>query len=240
MPSRGPTHPPTYAGGVVTLDGGVGSVGPGRWWHRGEGGRRLPKVVTATVLAGVAAVLAGLGWALPVPGGSLIDPTLVVLGLGVVGAVAFWIAVGRPASSLAILVVTGLAAVWTFAFSLPASLAWNAGAAAQAHEALTRLVTSPKGAAGVPLRPCWTVTSGSVGKLPAPYRVCAVSSPEGHIVTFSTLGRPWRGLGFTDRDAAASFPDECARHLVGKWWMFISDPGGTGTCPIGYRFSGAG
>jgi hypothetical protein len=67
-----------------------------------------------------------------------------------------------------------------------------------------------------------------------------VSSWEGHIVLYFALGAvPVRGIGYTDVGAAA-FPDECSRHLVGRWWMFVGDGGGGGPCPFGYRFHGGG
>jgi hypothetical protein len=51
-----------------------------------------------------------------------------------------------------------------------------------------------------------------------------------------------RGLVYTDRPSA-SFADECARRLVGDWWMFASSTdsnGDPGSCYFGYRFAGGG
>jgi hypothetical protein len=74
-----------------------------------------------------------------------------------------------------------------------------------------------------------------VGPINAPYSRCAVSTPEGHFVLFTAVGHNG-GIGFTDR-FAATFQDECTRHLTGKWWMFTSETKGTpGGCPIGYQF----
>ncbi len=200
---------------------------------------RLPVALTAAIVTLVAIVLGYLGWVLPSPGGSLVIPTLIVFGIGCVAGIACWIITGSRATAVAILGVTVLASVWTFSFSLPASVIWGSNATSQAHTALQQLASSPRNQYGVPLRPCSTRTTGSVGPIGAPYRQCAVSTPEGHFVIFTAAGRTGRGLGYTDI-GAATFPDQCSRHLTGEWWMFTEDSSGTGGCPIGYQFHGGG
>jgi len=132
-----------------------------------------------------------------------------------------------------------LASAWTFQFSLPASLAWDSGATTQAQQALAQLKSEPKGLDGVPQKPCRDITLGEVGPLKAPYRECAaLTGRGGYFVTFVLVASNIRGIEYTDL-GSGSFADECARHLVGQWWMFSSDEG-TGACPFGYEFHGGG
>ena len=201
------------------------------------GRRRLPALAAIPVL--VAVGLGWLGWVLPVPGGTLVVPTAVVAAVGTALAGACWLGTGSRALGASVVGVTAVAAVWTFAFALPATLAWDPGATSQARAALARLADGPRARDGVPLQPCATVAVGRVGPMSAPYRHCAVSSPEGHFVLFTAVGRPLQGLGYTDI-GSATFPDECSRHLTGAWWMFTASHGGIGGCPIGYRFDGGG
>lgn len=200
---------------------------------------RLSVALTVAIVALVAIFLGYMGWVLPSPGGSLAVPTLIVSGIGCAVGVACWIITGRRAAAVAVLAITAAASVWTFAFSLPASVAWDSNATSQAQTALQELASSPRNQYGVPLRPCSTTITGSVGPIGAPYRECAVSTPEGHFVIFTPAGQTGRGLGYTDT-GAATFPDECSRHLTGEWWMFTRDSSGTGGCPVGYQFHGGG
>lgn len=71
----------------------------------------------------------------------------------------------------------------------------------------------------------------------APYRLCALSTREGSGVSFTATGGQVRGLADTTL-GGAMFPDECARQLTERWWMFTGTTSGTGDCPIGYRFYG--
>jgi hypothetical protein len=195
----------------------------------------------------VGPVLGYLGWVLPSPGGSLVAPTAVVAAAGLATAMVAWVvACFRPAwrdlwtFAVAAAVCTVLAAVWTFEFSLPAAMAWDASATPSAARALLQVQHGPLSPRGVPRYPCTMVRSGTIGPLDAPYEECAVSSPEGHFVTYTAVGPgPIRGVGYTDIGAAA-FPDDCARQLTGRWWMFVQDTSGIGNCPFGYRFHGGG
>jgi hypothetical protein len=203
------------------------------------GDRRRRPALAAAVAVLVAVGLGWLGWVLPVPGGSLVVPTAVVAAVGTALAGVCWLGTRSRLLAASVVGVTAVAAVWTFAFSLPAALAWDPGATTQARAALAQLAGGPRDRYGVPLHPCATVSAGQVGPMAAPYRHCAVSTPEGHFVLFTTVGRPRQGLGYTDV-GPATFPDECSRHLTGAWWMFTAPHGGTGWCPVGYRFDGGG
>lgn len=205
-----------------------------------DGGRLHLLVAFAPAIVTLVAIGLGyLGWVLPSPGGSLVAPTLVVFGIGCVAGIVCWIIIGSWATTIAVFGITVVASVWTFSFSLPASVAWDSNATSQAQSALQHLASSPRNRYEVPLRPCSTIVTGSVGPIAAPYQECAVSTPEGHFVIFTSAELPDRGLGYTDI-GAATFPDECSRHLTGEWWMFTRDSSGTGGCPIGYQFHGGG
>ena len=200
---------------------------------------RLPPFLTVSVLLVTALLLGYLGWILPRPGGSFVVPTLIVFGSGCAATIGYWILTGGRAVAVALLTITVIASVWTLEFSMPASLAWDSGANAQAVSALEHVRSSPRGKYGVPLHPCSRYATGGVGRIDAPYGECAVSTAEGNIETFTASDGSQGGLGYTDIGAAA-FEDECARHLVGSWWTFTPQPDGTGGCPIGYRYSGGG
>jgi hypothetical protein len=204
-----------------------------------HGRLRVPRLITAGTLAVTAIVLAWLGWTLLSPGGSLVIPTLIVFGVGCAISITYWIVTGSGAAAVALIVITVAASVWTFAIALPVAVVLDPSADSQANAAFTQLAASPRSQYGIPMHPCSAKLAGSVGPLDAPYRICAVSSPEGHFVLFTALGQTARGLGFTDR-GAATFPDECSRHLTGAWWMFTGTTSGTGDCPIGYQFHGGG
>ncbi len=225
---------PVYALGMVTVTEEV-TLSESR-------SRRPTWPVTIATLVLAAAVLGYLGWVLPRPGASLVVPTLVVAGVGwalAVPGLAHWRISGRGTVALAVLATTLVASIWTFEFSLPAAVALNTDATAQAQTALAQLNSSPRSKDGIPLHPCSTKVVGSVGPLRAPYRQCAVSTPEGHFVLFTSGTRTSRSIGFTDI-GAATFPDACSRHLIGPWWMFTAPTVGEGECPIGYSFQGGG
>src|ERR1700722_19371577 len=200
--------------------------------------RRTWVLPTVTLLM-VAVFLGCLGWLLPSPGGSLVIPTLIVFTTGCALGAIDWIVVGSWRTVIAVVAITVVASLWTFAFSVPASLGLDSAATSQAQTALVQLATSERNQYGIPLHPCSTRVTGSVGPIGAPYRQCAVSTPEGHFVIFTSGGQTARGIGYTDI-GAATFPDECSRHLVGKWWMFTGTTSGTGGCPFGYQFHGGG
>lgn len=131
--------------------------------------------------------------------------------------------------------VTVAASVWTYQFSIPASVAWDGKAVPEAQLALARVT-----ALRDPLQYCSTIQQGSIGSIEAPYTECATSNPGFQLVTFvpgsySAGSKMSSGLAYTDEKAP--FPDECDRHLVGEWWMFAPVlPESPGECPIGYHF----
>jgi hypothetical protein len=222
----------TYAAGVVTVFGHLKESELGTMPHRG--GKSL--AIVGAVLVGL--VLGYLGWVLPVPGGSVIVPTLVVAGIGALtaclGAIfalhpthrSLWVFCGMVVG------FTIAASVWTYQFAIPASVAWDGNAVPQARLALARV--------GGSLQPhCSTIRDGSIGSIQPPYIECATSNPRAHFVIYRAGPDSKGGLGYTDR-GAATFPDECSRHLIGPWWMFTRDTDGMGSCPVGYRFQGGG
>ena len=195
-------------------------------------------MVIGALLILMALVLGYLGWVLPSAGGSLVVPTLIVIGIGCVLAVALTFFTRSLVLLLVAMVVVALASIWTFSFSIPASLTWDSAATSHAEAVLAQLGSSPKTIKGVsPPHPCSIVRSGTVGPIDAPYRMCSDFTPEGHFVTFTAVGHNDQGLGYTDV-GASTFEDECSRHLVGKWWMFNGHTNGLGSCPIGYQFHG--
>jgi hypothetical protein len=202
--------------------------------------------LVAAVVVGIA--LGALGTALVIPGQSLAVPTAKVAAVGGGIVLVSWVVASFRARrqagwifAVGTAVVTVLACLWTFEFALPAAIEWS-NATAQAQEAFNRLERSPLNVHGtVPPRPCGVHTTGSVGPLVAPYKECAVWTPVGHAVTFvaDSPNAP-EGLVYTDRPAAF-FADQCARHLVGNWWMFAPSTdsnGDPGSCYFGYQFHG--
>jgi hypothetical protein len=212
-----------------------------------EGRRRVPwwaGLGAATVFGWV---LGGVGWTMVSPGGSLLGPALVVLGAGVVVALVALsgLHVTRWRGALksfvaATLVFAVLAAVWTFEFALPVAMEQDAHATNAAQALLARLSREASARGGPAVFPCEVVKTGAVGPLTAPYSECATSTGSGHFVTYNALdARPMRGIGYTDV-GGRTFPDECVRHLVAKWWMYVGDASGIGNCPFGYHFVGGG
>lgn len=193
------------------------------------------------VLIGIALGLAG--WMLPSYGGSLVVPTAIVFGMGAALSLGGGVLASfRPRRfgdlwlfTFAVAVFTLLASFWTFAFALPASLEWDSTATHQAQLTLAHLAQKAKD--GVVVVPCVVVGDGSVGTLQAPYQECAIYTPEGHFLNYTSPATPDQGLAYTDR-GAATFLVSCSRQLVGKWWMFAPSDGGLGGCPFGYQYHG--
>ena len=200
--------------------------------------RKAPGALAAVLLILTALALGYLGWVLPSAGGSLAVPTLIVFGAGIIATGAWWFVTHDPIVVMLTVVIALAGSIWTFGFSIPASLTWGSDATSQAQAILSRLGSSPENVNGVvPNHGCSIMKSGSVGLIDAPYRECPTFTPEGHFVIFTSVGDTGRGLGYTDR-GADTFLDECNRHLVGKWWMFTAETSDLGGCPIGYQFHG--
>jgi len=70
----------------------------------------------------------------------------------------------------------------------------------------------------VPIHPCKIVRSGTVGPLRAPYKVCSISTAEGHIVGYDAMNGK-HGVTYTDR-GPETFLDQCYQHLTGRWWSW--------------------
>jgi hypothetical protein len=202
-----------------------------------DGRLQLSRTVVTAVVALVTFVLGYLGWVLPSPGRSVIIPTLIVAGIGCAVGLMFWIITGDGTGTIALVAVAAVASVWTWSFSLPASLTWASNATHQAQSALSRLASTSTGDHG---QQCADIRTGQLGPMRAPYRQCAGFTMSGDYVVFTAAGQTTRGLAYTDR-GGATFEDECSRHLVGKWWMFTAETSQTsGDCPIGYQFHGGG
>jgi hypothetical protein len=177
-----------------------------------------------------------LGWVPPSAGGSLAIPTLIVFGIGCAIAIAWWIGFRDWAVVASVIAITIGASIWTFAFSVPASVTWGSSATLQAQSAISRLGSSPTQAYG---DRCSNIETGAVGPIDAPYRQCTGFTPSGGYVIFTAASQTTRGLVYADR-GGVTFGNECSRHLVGKWWMFTAETSGEGACPIGYQFQGSG
>jgi hypothetical protein len=92
--------------------------------------------------------------------------------------------------------------------------------------------------ANIPVPPCSTERSRAIGPLQPPYKVCALSTAEGHIVTYTALvGSPHHGIMYSDRGPGY---DECVKHLTGQWWEWqaanLNEP--DTPCPDSWQFHG--
>lgn len=209
---------------------------------------RAAWTVLALAILVIGIFLGYLGWLLPVPGASLLYPSCIVFGVGVAIAIVGWVigALRKTDTrrvvgfSFVVVALSVAATVWTLDFSLPAAVTLPSGPLQQARAALSRAEHGPKNQVGSPLRPCRVVTSGAVGPIGAPYRVCALWTDPTHMVTLSAVGSHG-GLAYLDGpSSAAYFPDECSRRLTGSWWMYTTPTNGIGSCPVGYSFHGGG
>lgn len=200
------------------------------------------------VVIGIA--LGVLGTMLVTPGQSLAVPTAIVGAVGGGIVLASWVVASFRARrqagwilAVGAAVVTVLACLWTFEFALPTAIEWS-NATEHAQDTFNKLHHSSQNSHGtLPPQPCILHDSGAVGPLSAPYKECAIWSPEGHALTFvSSSPSNSGGLVHTDRPSAF-FADECERHLTGNWWMFAPSTvsnGDPGSCYYGYQFHGGG
>jgi hypothetical protein len=192
------------------------------------------KVSARLALAG--AILVGLGEAavgflLSAPGGSVLTPSLAVLGLALLalGGGWWWLS-GDEARQIRIryaatIVLCALfATVWTFDFALPAAMAADTQATHQALAAISARSTKDCMKA--------VITSGSIGPLHAPYERCVLSSAAGPTVLYLTQSAA-SGVAF-DPGVETLLGATCVRHLTGRWWQWTTF---TGTCPFGYQLA---
>ncbi len=184
------------------------------------------------------AILVGLveglvGWELQSPGGSLAIPCLKVGVIAVsVLLVGTWL-LGRLEQKracrafVAASVCFGVVAVWwTYAFALPAAMAWDAGATPMATSSL---IGAPANGSR-----CTTINSGSIGPMQAPFTQCASNASTGPVVFYGAVSNQDEGLAFVEgsmRDTLGGYA--CVRHLVGEWWAWQN--AGT-NCHLGYNF----
>jgi hypothetical protein len=197
-----------------------------------RGGRPIGRAVIAGLSAVAIGVVAGyVGWTLVTPGASLVLTCITVAAIPLVGLLVGWRWLRSPGDRatrrlfVTAATILGIAAVWwTYAFAMPAALAWDTSATSQAQHAVI----------GVPVDTtrCTAVLTGSIGPLRAPFNRCATSAPRSGSVVYyyamsgpRTDADPYRGLVFTGGSASGLF-DECVRHLTGDWYAFTADPNG--------------
>jgi len=195
-------------------------------------GRQIGRVVIAALSAvAIGFVARYVGWTLVTPGASLVLTCVIVAAIPLIGLLVGWRWLRSPGDRttrrlfVTATAVSGIAAVWwTYAFAMPAAMAWDTSATPQAQDALT----------GVPVNrtQCIAVMRGSIGPLRAPYNRCATSASLASSVVYyyamsgpRTDADPYRGLVFTEGPASGLL-DECVRHLTGGWYAFTADPSG--------------
>jgi hypothetical protein len=177
-------------------------------------------------------------WYIVQPGDSLFGPT--TLAVAIVGFAAFaWSLSLKRRLSPSIqrrlwpwmVILCLLAPLWAYFGVLQVSLRLDTSATRTAQELIASKSTT-----------CNIVTVGSVGVLRAPYEVCAKHySGYGYRVNFTTLDER-RGYAYIrGRSDVSWFPNQCAKHLFGDWWVFNTSVNTASTsCPMGYPENGAG
>jgi len=195
----------------------------------------------ATGIASVIVVEFAVGavsWYVVQPGESLLGPTALSFTVMCFAAATWYSVLRRRVESgvgrnfwLVMAPLCVLAPLWTFVGVLQVSLRVDSSAARTAHALIATRSTT-----------CNIVTVGSVGLLRAPYEVCAKEYPGyGYRVDFTTLDES-RGYAYIQgRSNVSWFPNQCATHLFGEWWVFnISVNTSVASCPMGYPENGAG
>ena len=191
-------------------------------------------VVMTFIIDCVAGVVA---WHLVNPGQTLLGPLLMVAMILTVPAIGWCFFLRsvpttkrRQVLLASVAILLALPLLWTYFGVLPASVGLDRTAATFAQREIS-------GSAGG----CQVVASGSIGLLRAPYKVCEINESASSLVIFSTLD-DYRGYAYVERHQEMNwFPDECARHLVGHWWAYFSNPVAVVSgCPFGYSAHGGG
>ena len=191
-------------------------------------------IVAATVVCLVAGTVS---WLVVQPGQDLLRPLAADLIIVILFGAACYEKLRRGNRKdrfrISVLVVS-LAVVsmcWTYFGVLPASVSFDSSAA---KAVLQEIAHKDVG--------CRLVKSGSVGLLTAPYSICRNTAPSGSMVMFA-VNDLQRGYAYLSgrTNGVNWFPEECSRHLIGRWWAFYSDPllvlDG---CPFGYSAHGGG
>jgi hypothetical protein len=204
-----------------------------------EGGRtRRLRTVSLAAPLGVDLVAGFIAWKLVRPGESLLWPTLLIALIMSAPAGGCYLAIKsmggwKSHRSLAVSVVAlcVFPILWSFLGVLPASVSWNSTAASWIHTSIQ------DGAQG-----CRIASTGSVGFLIAPYKVCVTQAGTSSMVMFSTVDGS-RGYAYVQGKSDQSwFPDQCAMELLSPhWWAFYIKPvQNVNGCPFGYLLHGAG
>lgn len=219
----------------------------GRRWPPDEA-RRVPSQRRHHGLAAVASIAVGvalgyIGMRVQVPGHSMVLRSAELTGAGVVlSLIVVVVASKRPwmrelwTFAVTVAVLSLMAGVFTFEFAGDVSLLLDSSATAQAQTALAAVQsgTRQSGLAG-----CSTLSSGSVGPLQAPYRVCAFLEPRSDsFVEFLAPTSASRGILYSEA-TTPTFLDGCSRHLEDQWWAFVIIGNGQ-SCPYGYSLSQVG
>ena len=200
------------------------------------GGGRIGRRKIASIAAtfGVDLVAVYVAWRLVRPGESLFWPTGLVVIIMALVATAWHLSLksrgGWKRHRILSLFVAASCLVpvfWAYFGVLPASVGWNATAAHWIR------VSSRDATEG-----CRVVTSGSVGFLSAPYKVCVNRDGANFIVRFSTIDSS-RGYAYVQ--GPSWFPDQCASELLlAHWWVYYVHAPTDLNCPFGVWMNGGG
>jgi hypothetical protein len=204
-----------------------------------ENGRnRRLKTMSLAVTVCVDLVAGYVAWTLVRPGESLLWPTVIVALIMSAPAIAWYILIrsaggwkSHHALTFSIVALCVAPIIWSFVGVLPASVGFNSTAVNWIHTSIQ------EGTQG-----CRTVSTGSVGFLTAPYKVCVTQFGTNSIVRFSTVDVS-RGYAYVQGKTNLNwFPDQCATQLVlPHWWAFYSNSvQNVSGCPFGYWPHGGG
>ena len=156
------------------------------------------------------------------PGTSLVGHCLLVAAVAVVVAAAGWWAFRKRNRSVAWIFVGAMVSIgildvwWAWAFAMPAAMAWDSHATADAQSALRGLPPNKS--------VCVKFDHGSIGPLDAPYTRCAISGPPTPTVEYSATGSdPSRGLFFVE-GPSGYVAGYSTRHLVFGWYAYTLNP----------------
>jgi hypothetical protein len=208
--------------------------------HAGSRTRFSVNPLMAAFAGIIAADLASsfISWQIVQPGISLFGPTaLTIVIMGFTALSSYFVLRKRQSRKAQrtlgsfVVVLCLLPPIWTYFGVLQVSIFLDSSATRTAQELIASKSTT-----------CNIVPIGSVGRLRAPYEVCATDYPGyGYRVNFSTLDNI-RGYAYIKgRSNVSWFPDQCAKHLSGNWWVFnISINAANGSCPMGLPVNGSG
>jgi hypothetical protein len=178
-----------------------------------------------------------VAWQSVRPGESLLGPTALAALIMFLPAAGWFVVIksnggwrGHRTLAIGVAVLCIVPVLWSYYGVLPASVSLDATAAHWIQTSIRE--SSPS---------CRVVSSGSVGSLDAPYKVCVYRDGTNYMVQFVTMDLS-RGYAYVKGASDLSwFPDQCARELlVPHWWSFyIPSPTAMG-CPFGFSARGGG